>query len=294
MYDDFLLGNIDPLQERAQANENSQEAVPRKGMFGVKGTLRDVLGLVGDAMLIQGGRDPIYRPQRQREQTADAMAGFTRDPEGAAERVTQFDPALGRELFSDYSQQELRSAQQQSLEDSRDVQNSTRRQSMLETMTNRGARLLQNAKTPEQRLYALGVIDKRLRQEGYTLDDIGLGLGMTDEEYKVFVGSDMTVNQTQSIDRRDRGLDINQQNANANTLRASRPPQGRAPRAENQDERFIRIGNKPPNQRTAGEREWYENQRKGSSSGPSRPAGVSRPSRPGTSRPRVVGTRSAD
>lgn len=94
------LGNRGFIEEQIAAAENVPE---RTGMFGMKGTLRDVLGVLGDAFLVQSGNDPVYRPQRERERMANAMAGHTADPLAAAERVGGLDPEMGHNMAKDYA-----------------------------------------------------------------------------------------------------------------------------------------------------------------------------------------------
>jgi len=92
----------------------TDELVQRKGLFGVKGTLRDVLGAVGDAFLIGSGRNAIYRPQRQQEKLSSALYGFTDDPKAAIERAALENPEFAAGLNNQYQNQEtqrLRTAQ---------------------------------------------------------------------------------------------------------------------------------------------------------------------------------------
>lgn len=58
-------------------------AEPRKGIFGIKGQARDILGLIGDAFLVQGGADPVYAKRRQEERIADALMDYGTDPDKA-------------------------------------------------------------------------------------------------------------------------------------------------------------------------------------------------------------------
>jgi hypothetical protein len=62
-------------QEVARQNPMSNLA-EHKGLFGVKGTLRDVLGTLGDALLVGGGGQAIYRPQKEKEKVSDALVGY--------------------------------------------------------------------------------------------------------------------------------------------------------------------------------------------------------------------------
>lgn len=76
----------------------------RKGMFGIKGTARDVLGLLGDAFLVQGGADPLYRKVRDQERQADALRGFGEDPYGSIEALNKAGFAdVSRELYKDFA-----------------------------------------------------------------------------------------------------------------------------------------------------------------------------------------------
>lgn len=51
------------------------------------GTLRSMLGTLGDAFLISSGHQPIHRQQDQANQLAEAAAGFDQDPAAAAGRI---------------------------------------------------------------------------------------------------------------------------------------------------------------------------------------------------------------
>lgn len=58
-----------------------------KGQSGGGVTLRNLLGTLGDAFLIQAGKAPIHAEQNQRQQIADAAAGFQNNPGIAASRI---------------------------------------------------------------------------------------------------------------------------------------------------------------------------------------------------------------
>lgn len=80
-----------PRQMRDFDEDFGSEYAPKehKGRFGTKGVLRDILGTLGDAFLVQGGADAMYAPQREKEKAADAMAGFSRNPLKAIERLAR-------------------------------------------------------------------------------------------------------------------------------------------------------------------------------------------------------------
>jgi hypothetical protein len=77
-----------------------------KGMFGVKGKTRNLLGLLGDAFLVQGGSDPHYRNVREREKKADALRGYNDNPLKALQRYMREDPDEGLEQMNDYTKAE--------------------------------------------------------------------------------------------------------------------------------------------------------------------------------------------
>lgn len=89
-------------------NPMAQMAAPQvqppqhSGMFGLKGTFRDVLGVLGDAFLMNSGINPIYSGQRHQEKIGDALAGFDQDPIGAIQRLGGVDAALGQKYYGDY------------------------------------------------------------------------------------------------------------------------------------------------------------------------------------------------
>lgn len=82
-------------------------APERKGRFGIGGTLRDVLGTLGDAFLVQSGNKPLYHPRRMQEREADAMVGFSRNPLKAIERLAQENPEAAREMYEKYQRDAL-------------------------------------------------------------------------------------------------------------------------------------------------------------------------------------------
>lgn len=77
---------------------------PHKGMFGVKGTLRDILGTLGDAFLVNAGRDPVYSTRRQAEKYSDAI-GSDFNTENAMNAVDRLQQAgMGKEAMALYNQ----------------------------------------------------------------------------------------------------------------------------------------------------------------------------------------------
>lgn len=84
----------------------SQAPIQRKGMFGIKGTARDILGVLGDAFLTQAGRADVYAPQRDAEHISDALGGsegFMQNPVAAIQKLNDAGyPAQAQELYKNY------------------------------------------------------------------------------------------------------------------------------------------------------------------------------------------------
>jgi hypothetical protein len=93
--DDFILGNDRAVAQARMAEESTNRASDRKSLFGARGTLRDILGTLGDFFLVGGGGSPMYYPMREREKWADALQGMTQGPEAeraAFERAMRINP----------------------------------------------------------------------------------------------------------------------------------------------------------------------------------------------------------
>lgn len=216
--------NREPVDPRYVLNDDRmsphpdelEEIVPRSGMFGVKGTLRDILGTVGDAFLAQGGRDAVYRPQRQQERQADAVYGFSENPLQAIERLAAAGfPEEAQQLLQQTQEQEYRQGvlgnQQANAE--RQQQNTDslvngRSFDILQDLTNYSARLLNSTiQNPELFETAINQIERQAARQGLSLEDLGLSRAMTDAQIRMYASGDMTVNQQEGLQRRDRGLD---------------------------------------------------------------------------------------
>lgn len=107
---DFQHSIYNNQPEQQMAAQGQGQNPQHTGMFGVKGTLRNVLGVLGDAMLIQSGHNPMYRPEVQNEKEADAMTGFQSNPMGAAGRLAAVPGAANTaiQVYQDATQDALK------------------------------------------------------------------------------------------------------------------------------------------------------------------------------------------
>lgn len=226
------MGNRKYLEEAAMANNEplpAEVSRQRRGPFGLRGGLRDLIGTLGDALTTANGGDATYAPARQRERLSDAMVGYTASPEAAlaaVERTTQVDPVAGRELYDEVNSNRLResqiaatNAQTQGVNDNR--------------AATRANRFLQNSRrllaAPEAFIngqlnpQAYRLLESIARQEGMTPADMGITPQMTQEEASMLSQTDISMYQTESLKDRDTQLGIGQYNAETGRINATRP-----------------------------------------------------------------------
>jgi hypothetical protein len=246
-----FLGNTGNVQATEQAVRKGQEVSDRKGMFGVKGTLRDVLGLVGDAFLVQGGRNPYYQPLRRQENISDAMAGFTENPEAAAERVAYYDPKMGQEILTDAETSLLKKAQLESLKSSRasDIQTEElarfkRVRDIVAGLFNTPGAVVDGKINPQ----ALQVADRMAKAAGLTLEDLLITADMDEQQVREYAMSALDPYKQETLEDRDATIAQGDRNATsreisarASMIRAQRPPAGRAPANPTEASEFARI-----------------------------------------------------
>lgn len=195
----YDAGRAEELQQR------SEQYPERKGrLFGTKGTLRDVLGTLGDAFLVQSGNKAVYAPRREQERLADAMGGFYTGNESeqlaALEQASYENPEMASKLYGDYMQNKARQAQVQSVADNRENMAATRKASIIDKFTTKFGQALNGATTDEQRQAILRVAGKQAASMGISLEDIGVEDGtLTPEEQQAFVSGATTVNQQNTL-----------------------------------------------------------------------------------------------
>lgn len=261
--------------ERDSRNGNKELGIePRKGMFGIKGTLRDILGLVGDSFLVGGGGSAMYAPQREKERRSDAMAGASVDPDGAFERLNYYDAEGAATLMDQYGRRE--NAENSNLIS---AQNATRQQtdSDIDNRDKAMERIMRwvdaTKNNPNARASLFSdVIPKFLEGRGLTLDDLPFDQFMTDEDAAVISSGDVTVNQARGLERRDRQLGISERNSDTsarNADTAARRAEDYRSRSVSTIEEVNRISRIPVRQRLPEEQDWLEKNTKANKKAPS-------------------------
>jgi hypothetical protein len=257
--EDYTIDNTNDILIRDEALRRAEKAADRRGMFGVKGTLRDVIGTLGDAFLVQSGNDAVYAPTREKERFSDAMAGSSRDPTAAYERAMGVNPDAAMDFYGKYQTAENQAQGNQIRQGELNRGVADDRVETLGKARDQIARWLGATTNDTQRAYVLGELAPQyLQGMNLTMEDLQLQPGMTGEEAGIYARGDMRVNQQLNIPIAQQRANAATRNAESSAIRAAREPQPRAPRAESDSERAVRIGNTPAAQRSQGERDWYE------------------------------------
>ncbi len=220
--------SVKATSKRQEQQEETPELIKRKGRFGVGGTLRDILGTVGDAYLMANGKPSVYAPQRTKEKLASAQYGFTDDPQAATERVGELDGDAARDLYKAYTTNENQRENIGSQRAVRQDQIANRQRDDVRAVTQRLSNMLNAAKTPQGRAYVISQAQQAAGQLGVPIEQFGLSDSMTPEEAEIYASGGINRSQQEQIPLNKARVAQGQQNADANTTRANRPP---APRA---------------------------------------------------------------
>jgi hypothetical protein len=210
-YDDYALNNVPAVTGRQADITQTEEASDRRGMFGMKGTLRDVIGLVGDAFLMQSGNNPVYAPTRQRERISDAWAGASEKPIAAAERVGYYDAGMGQDLLKD-AQTASRADKTVEVQRQRLAQASA--EDKRQWYKDASARISQGfaaalqTGSPEAIAQAMSQARKESEISGIPLEQLGVTPEMTREAMQVLAGRGATVSQTMRFPLEQARVDI--------------------------------------------------------------------------------------
>jgi len=78
------------------------EGLVRHGFFSAGHTGGNILGWLGDALLVGAGGPALYRDRMQRLRASDALDGMVDDPEGAIKRLSKVDPEAALGMYNQY------------------------------------------------------------------------------------------------------------------------------------------------------------------------------------------------
>jgi hypothetical protein len=201
--------------------EEMKEIIPRRnGYWGTKGTLRNILGTLSDAFLVQGGGEAEYKNLRDRERMSDAMYGFTDNPQQAMERLAaQGFIKEASALQQNFAAQEQERAALQSQIAARENLANDRLSDNKDKDLGRIARMTASG-VPYQNLVALA------RSRGISeeeLNTIGIVPEMTMEQRKQIAAYDMPVTGQMQIPYTERRTRVAEKNADSQRISATRP-----------------------------------------------------------------------
>ncbi len=255
------MSNLDYLEELQYVQEQAPE---RKGRFGTKGTLRDVLGTIGDAFLMQSGNAPMYAQKRNQERMADAMVGFSQDPLAAMERLANAGYGDQAAAMQQQFMKQLNDAQTQQLRQA--GHELDQQKNLQKSYEDYGALFSQmmGAANPETYPRLIPIM-QRIKEVGGLGDEYQIP-DVFDENYAAAIAQggmpvsrQITAQQGERrLDQGDRRIGISQQNADTARINANRPRSTPRPRSQTTLEYFQQIGAKPESQRTQAEKDFYK------------------------------------
>lgn len=175
----------DYLQLASQAQQ-SQRQLPRvsggtnTGLFGFlppeqqTSRWRDILGAIGDGLLIGAGAQPMYLPRRDARLQGQALLGYQSDPQSALERLAQTGAPgsldLMKSLQTEYQRSEDRAAQREMTQEYRNEVNRLKKEKVLQDLSRVVPGVLARATTPELYTSAWERLDQMARRIDDKLD----------------------------------------------------------------------------------------------------------------------------
>jgi hypothetical protein len=128
------------------------------------GNLRNIIGALGDAFLVQSGNDPTYGPRKERERMGAAMAGYNPEDSNSVQAAIQRVAATGapdamdtaQEMQREYNNTQLRRQGQEQTAAYRQGMLDDKARSRIPQLIGYAGQLANTATTPEQyaRIYA--------------------------------------------------------------------------------------------------------------------------------------------
>lgn len=253
-----FMGNERYLDEVAMTAESAPE---RSGLFGTRGTLRNILGVLGDAFLVQGGADPVYAPQRERERLSDAMVGMTNGDEAyraAVERAAYVDPAVAATMYDNYLTRDIARQRAENNRFNYESLDRKRDSDIGETALTRSQRLLGAVTNDAELAMVMRSIQQQAAAEGVTMEMLGIDPSWTLDEATSFANGEMTVNQQRRLPLEERRVATGEYNSESQRISATRPRAAARPRSQTELEYFQELEQVPAAERSVEETQWLQ------------------------------------
>lgn len=200
--------NLDNSSDIAAVNK---QAAASPSIQRPKSTLRDVLGLLGDSFLIQEGNKPVYAPSIDARRQAEAMAGFTNNPAGAAERLAGLGldgtPELANTIFNNANNVEIKKQGAENTNLYHQQLNDNRIASRVEKLMPTLGPLLQRPQNKDDYALAWQRAAQIAKRQGLTPEDLGM-IDPDDWEPGILNGYGMKSNEVAVDADRDAKRDL--------------------------------------------------------------------------------------
>lgn len=260
--DTSMMPRTEASPQELAGTQNYSNLPEHKGLFGVKGTLRNVLGTLGDALA--GNQN--FGNQRQKEKLSDAMIGFnSSDPttvQAAIERVARVNPQAAQALAQQY-QTRINQMAERDLQGRRvDAELAKSQQAQLVKGRELAANILNMVRQKGDLSLLPAAIAQAERLTGIPAAQLGLSPQMSLDDVGLYAYSGIKGAQQENIDLgRDR---LQQQRELAELAERGRmardhPPQGRATPQPTEASILSGIMAKPEGQRTKDEQDFLNN-----------------------------------
>lgn len=76
-----------------------------KGLFGIKGDMRSILGILGDSLSVGAGGTAKFTAGNQQRKAQATMRDFATNPLASIQAMADVDPEMARKLYDDYQKQ---------------------------------------------------------------------------------------------------------------------------------------------------------------------------------------------
>jgi hypothetical protein len=238
------LGNRSYVEAARAAVENDRKP---------KSHLKGILEKLGDAVLINSGRKPMWHDRQEEEDMSNAMQGFTNDPLAAMERMNSVNADKTQEYYKNYQENQYKQGQLKSIDANRQSEQDKRHYDVVKDARITASRMLARAGgDPAKQAAAMGLIQQYAEQNKVGLDELGLHPGMDPDQLDLYAHTDMSGYQQSQVPINQENAQSNRINAEAHNYNAHRPRAAsqRQPRAPTEVELATAAANTPPEKRT--------------------------------------------
>lgn len=214
----MVLPGLDP-QRRPVGMGNPME---RKSLLGIGGKARDIIGSIGDALLIGNDAKPMYKPARDQEKLQDILRDSDpSDSQGIFKKMFQVNPEMAMEFLKTTSLADYRSEGLGIRRD--DLSRKTTKDALTaeDKIVQGLGGYADSVDTPEKLERFREITNRRLQPYGITADDIGIPKTYTPGVMQDWAQNGIPLYKQRMLEQGNVRNQIGQQNANSNTTKAA-------------------------------------------------------------------------